>query len=114
MIKYIVKCYRRDECVREETFDTYNAAKHFYDNTPGIGSKDFGDTGTYDKVAWFKLNQVELDMWTRKPKYVNPTIKDVHTEHCCEVHRVCAYGQEDTCTVCQGIAPASYPCICDW
>jgi hypothetical protein len=80
MIKYIVKCYRRDECVREETFDTYNAAKHFYDNTPGIGSKDFGDTGTYDKVAWFKLNQVELDMWTRNPKYVNPTIKDVHTE----------------------------------
>lgn len=35
------------------------------------------------------------------------TIRDVHTEHCCE--HSCKYGEED-CTVTAGKAPASYPC----
>ena len=47
-----------------------------------------------------------------KPK-VEPkvyTFKDVHTEHCCIVHG-CKYGLSSAgCTVCDGIAPQSYPC----
>ncbi len=35
--------------------------------------------------------------------------KDVHTEHCCIVHR-CKYGKDNECTVVQKRQPQSYPC----
>lgn len=39
--------------------------------------------------------------------------KDVHTEHCCEEHKKCKYGKEDTCSVATGAKRASFKCNCE-
>lgn len=39
---------------------------------------------------------------------------DCHTQHCCQEHKRCKYGQEDTCSVCTGQKPASFTCNCEW
>ncbi len=73
-----------------------------------------------DCKDWEELKfEVSESMWNfgtiKLPKkYSDPNLKDVHTSHCCGEHNVCAYMQEDTCTVCQQIAPPEYPCNCDW
>lgn len=38
---------------------------------------------------------------------LNPTLKDVHTEHCCTTHG-CKYGANDFCSVVQKLGPQNY------
>jgi hypothetical protein len=47
-----------------------------------------------------------------KPSYYLLEDIDVHTEHCCEKHKACKYGDLE-CTVATGQKKASYPCNCD-
>lgn len=56
-----------------------------------------------------------ITMWNRRANITNkPKIKDVHTSHCCGEHKVCKYGEEDSCTVCNNPETAEYPCNCGY
>jgi hypothetical protein len=46
-----------------------------------------------------------------EPLFLDANKKDVHTEHCCAIHRHCKYGNRK-CTVTNGQKKPSYPCNC--
>ena len=67
-----------------------------------------------EKIA--RLTEEIEDLRRRKsfkPTPEKPKNRDVHTEHCCEIHKNCKYGDKN-CTVATGNKHATYECNCDW
>lgn len=68
---------------------------------------------------YLEENSIAMDevwpvkVWEFKVTPMPDDQQDVHTEHCCEEHKSCKYGDKD-CPVATGVKYASYDCNCGW
>jgi len=98
-----------DNCV----FDSLEEAVKYAQNWCGPHYPVVPDNAQANEL--FKLPFEAID-GTTEYIYIKSYETCVHTEHCCDVCRICKYGEEETgCPCCYEVPiPATHGCNCDY